>query len=76
MIVEVKQSPKTNGDIYGGAVVSAPSVCEETGGPLKLGGPYWSGVLHDQWVVERWVGIVRRIPVKELLGSILTLTDY
>lgn len=47
-----KQSKK--GDLYGSAVVTAPSVCEETGGPLKLGGPYWSGVLHEQWVVDRY----------------------
>jgi tRNA (guanine26-N2/guanine27-N2)-dimethyltransferase len=29
----------------------APTACEETGAPFKVGGPLWLGALHDQGVV-------------------------
>jgi tRNA (guanine26-N2/guanine27-N2)-dimethyltransferase len=29
----------------------APTACEETGAPFKIGGPLWLGALHDQSVV-------------------------
>lgn len=31
---------------------ATPSVCEETGGRLKMGGPIWSAPIHDQAIVD------------------------
>ena len=33
-------------------MVTAPSVCPETGGAMKMGGPYWSAPIHDQETVD------------------------
>ena len=38
---------------YGSAIVTAPSVCPETGGDMKIGGPYWGGALYDRAVLSR-----------------------
>ena len=48
-----RQSTKDDKIAFGPAVISAPVVCEETGGDMRIGGPYWSGPIHDQWVADR-----------------------
>jgi len=46
------------GELYTGSVAQAPNVCPETGGALKIGGPYWSAPIHDQNVVDE---LLRRV---------------
>lgn len=38
--------------MYTASQVAAPSVCPETGGAMKMGGPYWGAAIHDQEVVD------------------------
>jgi len=33
-------------------LLTAPSQCEETGGNLRVGGPFWGDPIHDQEVVD------------------------
>lgn len=48
--------------IYTNSSLSTPSVCEETGGRLKIGGPFWSAPIHDMMVVNE---ILRRLEANE-----------
>ena len=41
-----------------GAIVSAPSHCEETGGKMRVGGPIWSAPIHSQEIIDE---LLRRL---------------
>jgi len=43
---------------FSNAYISTPSACEETGGRLKIGGPFWSAPIHDLDFVNE---ILRRL---------------
>jgi tRNA (guanine26-N2/guanine27-N2)-dimethyltransferase len=62
---------KTGGLTYSSAVVSVPSRCPETGGNMKIGGPFWTHALHDQHVVD---AILERLQDAEQLPYISTAT--
>ena len=52
------------------AFVTAPSVCEETGGRLKVAGPFWSAPLHDMVIVNE---LLRRLESEETKDSVSLL---
>jgi tRNA (guanine26-N2/guanine27-N2)-dimethyltransferase len=60
------KSGKQGGDNFSASHVVVPSVCEETGGRMRMGGPFWGGPLHDQAVVDR---ILERVETG-VLGSV------
>eukprot|EP00605_Chrysophyceae_sp_TOSAG23-4_P002644 GSChrysophyteH1.ASY1.ANO1.2920.1 assembled CDS len=41
----------------------SPNVCPETGSALRVGGPFWSGALHDQNVVDE---LLRRVSLGDM----------
>jgi tRNA (guanine26-N2/guanine27-N2)-dimethyltransferase len=41
--------------------IIAPAVCEETGGGMKIGGPFWTAPIHDQAIVDRLLARVSAI---------------
>ncbi|CAE7518577.1 Trmt1, partial [Symbiodinium microadriaticum] len=58
--------------------LSVPAVCEETGGRLKIGGPFWAAPIHDMTVVQELLRRVEEgdcpfpVPTKPRLGGLLT----
>lgn len=46
------------GTVFHAPLLTAPAVCEETGGNMKIGGPYWSDPIHSQEVVDE---LLRRV---------------
>ena len=59
-------SQRNGGALYSGSYASAPNICPETGSALRIGGPYWSGALHDQNVVDE---ILRRVTYGDNTGA-------
>ena len=49
----VSRKGKNAGNIYNAASISAPTICPETGGEMKIGGPFWGAELHDKNVIQR-----------------------
>ena len=47
-------------DNFQGATVTAPSICEETGGKLKIGGPIWSAPIHQQDIVDNILKVTKK----------------
>ena len=58
---------KQGGDSFSAAIVTVPTTCPETGGRMKIGGPFWNGPLHDQKIVDE---LLRRVETEEEVGSI------
>ena len=56
----------TNAELFTGAHAQAPTTCPETGGAMKLGGPYWSAPIHDQNVVDE---LLRRVVYGDPTGE-------
>lgn len=55
--------PRMDGEATATADVPSPGgACPETGGALMLGGPIWSGPLHDQAWVNRAIALASFIP--------------
>jgi tRNA (guanine26-N2/guanine27-N2)-dimethyltransferase len=52
---------------YTNAHVTTPSVCEETGGRLKIAGPFWSAPLHDMVIVNELLRRLEADDKEELL---------
>ena len=42
---------KGGGESYSSAYAEAPTTCPETGGRMRVGGPFWGAPLHDPAVV-------------------------
>lgn len=42
----------SGGLTYSASLVNVPSRCPQTGGNMKIGGPFWIHTLHDQHVVD------------------------
>lgn len=40
------------------AIATAPTICPETGGPMRIGGPFWEAPIHSQAVVDE---LLRRV---------------
>lgn len=65
------------GGTFGACVLSAAgSACEESGGPMRMGGPFWSDPIHDQAIVDELLQRVQSpadiaIPTAKRLGGIL-----
>lgn len=57
-----KELEKNNSHTYVASTVTLPSKCTETGGNLKMGGPFWGDYIHKQDVVD---AILRRISAEE-----------
>tara|TARA_A100001035_G_scaffold150434_1_gene118445 strand:+ start:101 stop:1546 length:1446 start_codon:yes stop_codon:yes gene_type:complete len=48
-----KKNPENKAHLmYNGAQLAIPAQCEETGGALRMGGPYWGAPIHDQDIVD------------------------
>ncbi len=61
-----KLTKSGEGEIFTGASAQAPTVCEETDGPIRIGGPYWSAPIHDQNVVDE---LLRRVSFGDPSGE-------
>ena len=49
-----KKTPENKPHLmYSGAQFEVPATCEETGGSLRMGGPYWGAPIHDQEIVDK-----------------------
>jgi tRNA (guanine26-N2/guanine27-N2)-dimethyltransferase len=60
---ESSTPPPPNTNIqYTNAHMTVPTVCEETGGRLKIAGPFWSAPLHDMVIVNE---LLRRLEANE-----------
>ncbi len=57
-----KDLEKNNSHTYVANTVTLPSKCTETGGNLKMGGPFWGECIHKQDVVD---AILSRISADE-----------
>jgi len=51
---------------FAGAHCEAPAICPETGGRMRLGGPYWAGQLHEQSIVDE---ILKRVSEGDPTGN-------
>jgi hypothetical protein len=54
------KDPENPNNLYQAAPTTAPVVCPETGGRMKVGGPFWSAPIHDKEVVDAVVARLRR----------------
>lgn len=68
---------------YTAPILSVPTVCEESGGRMKMGGPFWSDSIHDQTVIDELLRRVKGtinnqdplhpVPTAPRLSGILTI---
>jgi tRNA (guanine26-N2/guanine27-N2)-dimethyltransferase len=68
---------------YTAPILTVPTVCADSGGRMKMGGPYWSDPIHDQTVVDELLQRVKStinnqdplhpVPTAPRLSGILTI---
>jgi tRNA (guanine26-N2/guanine27-N2)-dimethyltransferase len=46
---------------YSAATFAPPSVCDETGGRLNIGGPMWSAPIHRQEIVDELLNRINKV---------------
>eukprot|EP01041_Mallomonas_annulata_P001576 gene1576-3049_t len=57
---------------FTGAVNTVPMICPETGGRMKIGGPFWSAPIHKQDVIDE---LLLRVEALEENSSVKTGKD-